>query len=172
MKTLLNIVKPLVCGVLLVSMVGCAGNRYSRSTGEYVDDKTVTAKIKAELIRDPEVKAMDVKVHSFKDHVQLTGFVDTQMQKDRAAEIAKGVQGVEWVKNDLVVKSAIPAGSKVNEAAGAQRLDSNGQNAEWQRATPGSTTTTRTYKSDGNGSVETKVKTTDQPSVEVKTETK
>ncbi|HEU5079551.1 MAG TPA: BON domain-containing protein [Opitutaceae bacterium] len=85
---------------------GCAGNSTKESTGEYVDDTAVTAKVKTELIRDPVVKARQVDVTTFKGTVQLSGFVDTPEQKERAAELARGVQGVQDVKNNIVVKAS------------------------------------------------------------------
>lgn len=87
---------------------GCAGSSTSQSTGEYLDDSAITAKVKTELIRDPVVKARQVEVETYKGHVQLSGFVDTDEQKARAAQIAQTVSGVREVKNDLTVKSETP----------------------------------------------------------------
>lgn len=89
---------------LAVFTTGCAGDRYNKSTGEVIDDAAVTSKVKAELLRDPDVKGLAVKVKTYKGEVQLSGFVDTQAQKQRAGEIARGVKGAQWVKNDIVVK--------------------------------------------------------------------
>ncbi len=83
---------------------GCTGDRYHKSTGEMVDDAGVTSKVKAALLADPDVKGLAVKVKTYKGEVQLSGFVDTQAQKKRAGEIAQGVKGVQWVKNDIIVK--------------------------------------------------------------------
>ncbi len=94
--------------------VGCAGDRNHRSTGAYLDDKSIAAKVKADLIGDPDVKAAQVKVNVFRGDVQLSGFVDNDMQKQKAEQIARNVNGVNFVKNDLVVKSA-------NEPAGSER---------------------------------------------------
>ncbi len=85
---------------------GCAGTTTRESTGEYVDDTALTAKVKAELIRDPVVKARQVDVTTFKGTVQLSGFVDTEEQKARAAELARAVTGVETVKNNIVIKKS------------------------------------------------------------------
>jgi hypothetical protein len=49
-----------------------------------------------------------VRVQVYGGKVQLAGFVDTQQQKDRAADIARRIQGVQWVKNDLIVKAQMP----------------------------------------------------------------
>ena len=95
-------------------MVGCAGDSTHRSTGAYLDDKSIATKVKADLIGDPDVKAGDVKVNVFRGDVQLSGFVENETQKQRAEQIARNVNGVNFVKNDLVVRSA-------NEPAGTQR---------------------------------------------------
>ena len=106
MKKIISSLSLIVClGVgVAVFNSGCAGDRTHRSTGTYIDDKTIGAKVKAELLGDPDVKGLAVNVEVNKGKVQLSGFVDTKAQKDRAAEIARNVGGVQWVKNDLVVK--------------------------------------------------------------------
>jgi hyperosmotically inducible protein len=86
---------------------GCAGDQTHQSTGEMMDNTAITAKVKAALIDDPEVKGMSVKVDSFRGEVQLNGFVDTEAQKRRAEEIAAGVDGVKMVKNNLTVKTNV-----------------------------------------------------------------
>lgn len=83
---------------------GCAGDRYNRSTGEYVDDKAVEGKVKSELLADPDVKGLAINVEVHNGRVQLSGFVNSLSQKNRAAELARNVPGVQYVKNDLVVK--------------------------------------------------------------------
>jgi hyperosmotically inducible protein len=70
----------------------------------YLDDSTVTAKVKAELLKDAGVKGLAIKVETHRGIVILSGFVDTDLQARRAVEIASGVRGVQTVKNSLVVK--------------------------------------------------------------------
>ena len=93
----------LLCGAALHG-VGCAGDRYRESTGEYIDDSTITTKVKAKFAKDPVVSAMQVKVETFKGVVQLSGFVDSQEQADRAVQLARDVKGVQEVKNNISVK--------------------------------------------------------------------
>jgi hyperosmotically inducible protein len=90
-------------GVLLLPS-GCAGTATSQSTGEYVDDASITAKVKAAFVKDEVVKAMQVDVTTFKGVVQLSGFVDTVAQKERAAQVASGVPNVREVQNNISVK--------------------------------------------------------------------
>jgi hyperosmotically inducible periplasmic protein len=85
---------------------GCAGTATRESTGEYIDDAAVTTKVKAALVKDPLVSALDVKVDTFKGTVQLSGFVDTAEQKSRAEQVASGVSGVAGVRNNISLKTA------------------------------------------------------------------
>src|SRR5476649_481920 len=86
-------------GFGLVSFTGgCAATATRESTGEYVDDSTITTKVKAAFVHDDTVKAFDVSVETFKGVVQLSGFVDTYAQKAQAARLAAAVKGVTDVK--------------------------------------------------------------------------
>ena len=87
------------------TLTGCASTPTRESTGEYIDDSTITAKVKADLVKDPDVSAAQVSVDTYKGIVQLSGFVDNQAQSQKAEEIAKQVAGVKSVKNNLVVKT-------------------------------------------------------------------
>jgi len=70
----------------------------------------MSTKIKTALARDPEVKAHQVNVTTFRGSVQLAGFVDSQAQKDRATEIIKNMEGVKELHNDLVVATGRASG--------------------------------------------------------------
>ncbi len=85
-------------------VTGCAGDRYHQSTGEAIDDHSISSRVKDALSNDALYKYEDVKVQTFKGTVQLSGFVDTSAQKSRAAELAKGVAGVHDVENNITVK--------------------------------------------------------------------
>jgi hyperosmotically inducible protein len=76
----------------------------SPTVGEKVDDAVVTTKVKAALLADPVVKSGDIGVVTREGEVQLSGFVDTQEQIDRATEVAKSAQGVKMVRNELSIK--------------------------------------------------------------------
>lgn len=84
---------------------GCAGTATRASTGEMIDDSVITAKVKTELIRDEFVKARDVNVDTFRGTVQLSGFVEREEQKQRAGEIARQINGVRDVVNNITVKA-------------------------------------------------------------------
>lgn len=91
-------------GVVSTTLMGCAGNQYDRSTGQYIDDKSLTMRVHNALADNPEYKFDDVNVNVFRGTVQLNGFVNNSDQKSKAAEIAKGVQGVNNVENNISVK--------------------------------------------------------------------
>ena len=83
---------------------GCAGDRYHQSTGEAIDDKGITMRVKSALSNDAEYKYENVDVATFKGTVQLSGWVETHSQKSRAASLAKDVEGVKDVENNITVK--------------------------------------------------------------------
>ncbi len=82
----------------------CAQTQTSESTGAYVDDTAITAKVKAAILEDPALKVMQIDVTTDKDVVRLTGAVSTPQMIAQASEVAGKVSGVVAVKNDLVVK--------------------------------------------------------------------
>ena len=87
-----------------LALGACAETPTRESTGDYVDNAAITAKVKAAILQDPVVKVMQIHVTTYKDVVQLSGFVDTAQMKARAGTVASQVAGVSSVKNDLVVK--------------------------------------------------------------------
>jgi osmotically-inducible protein OsmY len=104
MKRMGTITKCLLATILLLAFAACASTSTSRSTGTYVDDQAITAKVKAGLVANEETKAMQIKVETYRGVVQLSGFVDNERSKETAGKIAEGVEGVVDVKNDLIVR--------------------------------------------------------------------
>lgn len=90
--------------ILLVGLGGCAGTSTSDSTGEYIDDATITTKVKTALINDPNVSALHISVETFKGAVHLTGTAETRDEANKATALARKVAGVKAVNNDIVVK--------------------------------------------------------------------
>ncbi len=72
--------------------------------GNTVDDSVVTARVKAALLADPTVKSLEIGVVTRKGEVQLSGFVATQAQIDYAANVVRGVEGVQTVVNQLAIQ--------------------------------------------------------------------
>jgi hyperosmotically inducible periplasmic protein len=104
-KNIISLCVALCLGLPVVTtFVGCAGDRYERSTGQYIDDKALVMRVKGALGDNPEYKFESVNVDSFRGTVQLSGFVNTSSQKAEAARIAKNVQGVQDVENNITLK--------------------------------------------------------------------
>lgn len=90
---------------LLLLTLGCAATSTRESTGEYVDDSAITARVKTAIFNEPGLRVLQISVETHNRVVQLSGFVKTRAEMDKAAELANGVQGVRSVSNDLRLKS-------------------------------------------------------------------
>lgn len=99
-----RILSYLICIGLIAVYLGCASTPTRESTGEYIDDSTITTKVKAAIFNDPSLKVFQINVETFKGEVQLSGSVDSDQIVNKAGEVARGVGGVKSVKNDLIVK--------------------------------------------------------------------
>jgi len=86
-------------------VAGCAGDRYTRSSEEYLDDKSLNARVTTALNGSPEYKLNSVTVQSFRGVVQLSGFVNTPDQRSKAGEIAREIPGVRSVENRIMIKA-------------------------------------------------------------------
>ena len=89
---------------MLVAFQGCSTSRSHESTGQYVDDSVITTKVKSAIVNDLALKGFQINVKTYQGVVQLSGFVDSAVNADKAAADARGVTGVTEVKNDLIVK--------------------------------------------------------------------
>jgi osmotically-inducible protein OsmY len=106
-KTLkvLSLVISLGAMPLLLGVTGCTtGSRYEQSSGERIDDHDTSSRVRAALADDSQYKYDGVNVETFKGVVQLSGFVNTRDQKDRAGDLARKVSGVHDVENNITVK--------------------------------------------------------------------
>lgn len=104
MAKLHRVLHLLACFVLITVFMGCASTQKHESSGEYVDDSVITTKVKTAIFNESTLKTMQINVKTFKGVVQLSGFVDSAQNASKAGEVARGVKGVQEVKNDLVVK--------------------------------------------------------------------
>jgi hyperosmotically inducible protein len=93
-----------ILAVTLVSAVGCASTSTSSGTGEYIDDSVITTKVKTAIFNEATLKSAEINVETFKGVVQMSGFVNSQADINKAVELARGVSGVTSVKNDMRVK--------------------------------------------------------------------
>ena len=92
--------------MLAASVAACSVFEGRETTGQYVDDTAISTKVKAQFVRDPVVSASQVNVETMQGVVQLSGFVDSRQAADRAAQLARNVDGVRGVKNDIIVRRA------------------------------------------------------------------
>lgn len=101
----------LASALIALFVVGCgktsdgmASAAPGTTLGTKIDDSIITTSVKSALLADPDIKSFDFKVETRKGEVLLSGFVDSQTQIDRAISVARTVQGVASVKNDMSIK--------------------------------------------------------------------
>ena len=94
----------LVCFTLLTAFTGYAASDKHETTGQYVDDSVITTRVKTAIFKEESLKTLQINVQTYKGVVQLSGFVDTAENASKAGEIARRVDNVVSVKNDLLVK--------------------------------------------------------------------
>ena len=104
MKQLTKYFSALFLAFTLITVVGCASTSKQEGTGEYIDDSVITTKVKAAIFNEPTLKVAEINVETFKGVVQLSGFVNSQADINKAVEVARSVRGVSSVKNDMRVK--------------------------------------------------------------------
>lgn len=100
----------LVAAMTALSLVsaGCAITRGQATVGEYIDDATITAKVKAKLLEDKTTGGMSINVDTLNGTVAMSGFAKSQAEKDRAGELARTTTGVREVRNNLIVRPGTP----------------------------------------------------------------
>lgn len=104
MESFVHILKISICLLLFTTLMNCAGSSTRESTGQYVDDSAITAKVKGAIFDDDSLKSLQITVVTFKGVVQLSGFVDSTANANKAGHVARKTEGVRSVRNDLVVK--------------------------------------------------------------------
>jgi osmotically-inducible protein OsmY len=87
-----------------VAFLSCDAAKKRESPGEFIDNSVITAKVKAAILQDTSLRTYQIGVTTYKDTIQLSGFVDSARSVHRAGELAAAVKGVSSVKNDLIVK--------------------------------------------------------------------
>lgn len=94
----------IVLASLVALAAGCAATDTDRTAGRFIDDSALTGRVKTALVRDAGRVATEVNVTTYRGMVQLSGFVDSEAEASKAALVARSVQGVDAVYNDLRVK--------------------------------------------------------------------
>jgi|SRR3954453_16489176 osmotically-inducible protein OsmY len=94
----------------ILALTGCTSSgplvksEKTETPKQYVGDAMVTSKIKAALVGDPILKAREINVETYQGTVQLSGFVATRDEASKAGTLARSVEGVTSVKNDIRLK--------------------------------------------------------------------
>lgn len=94
----------LIATVALTALVGCAATSKQEGTAGYIDDSVITTKTKAAIFNDASLKSAEINVETFKGRVQLSGFVNSQSDINRAVQLTRTISGVTEVKNDMRLK--------------------------------------------------------------------
>ncbi len=98
---------PLVAAMtalVLLATAGCAVSRGQETVGAYIDDTTITTQIKARFAEDKDVAATSIRVETLKGTVMLSGFAKSAHERNMAEQIARGVNGVKTVKNEIAIR--------------------------------------------------------------------
>jgi hyperosmotically inducible periplasmic protein len=90
----------------LVAATGCAVSRGQETTGAYIDDSAITASVKTRMLDDARVAGTSITVETLNGTVMLSGFAKTEAEKAAAESIARKVDGVRSVKNEIAVRPA------------------------------------------------------------------
>jgi osmotically-inducible protein OsmY len=96
----------LIAALMLTTVVGCASTASDKheTAGQYIDDAAVTTSVKAAIVKEPSLKVAEINVETYKGVVQLSGFVSSAENIATATTVARSVNGVKSVKNDLRLK--------------------------------------------------------------------
>lgn len=100
----INRISVLFAVLAMMTIVGCASTPTQSGAGEYVDDSVITTKTKAAIFNEPTLKSAEIGVETFKGVVQLSGFVSSQADINKAVALTKEVGGVTSVKNSMQLK--------------------------------------------------------------------
>jgi osmotically-inducible protein OsmY len=93
-----------MAGVLAAALSACAGSQSKESTGELIDDSVITTKVKTALLAEKDVDGTSISVETFKGRVQLSGYVSSPDQRQRAEGIARAVGGVKEIRNAIEIR--------------------------------------------------------------------
>jgi len=125
MQTIPKILKPvagLAAALAIIALAGCMSTA-DRSSGRVYDDKKITSKVEGALKDARVYKFDDVKVVTFNGVVQLSGFVDSVEQKQKAGEITKRVEWVRDVVNNISLKPNENYPTPTGRSSGERNID-------------------------------------------------
>ncbi len=90
--------------LILITASGCAVTRGQETVGAYVDDAAITTAVKARFIDNKDVDALSIKVETLNGTVMLSGFAKSATEKNAAEVVARKVNGVRAVKNEIAIR--------------------------------------------------------------------
>ncbi|WP_114972009.1 BON domain-containing protein [Rhodoferax ferrireducens] len=93
-----------VAAAALLTASGCAVTRGQETVGAYVDDTTITTRVKARFVENKDVDASSIRVETLNGTVMLSGFAKNATEKNTAESLARGVSGVKSVKNEIAIR--------------------------------------------------------------------
>lgn len=99
-----NAIAALAASVALMTLTGCAVTRDQSTVGAYIDDTAITTSVKARFVDNKDVDASAISVETLNGTVLLSGFAKSNTEKLRAEEIARAVNGVKSVKNEIALR--------------------------------------------------------------------
>jgi len=88
----------------VLTTAGCAVSRGQQTTGAYIDDATITSQVKSRMLDNPNVAGTSISVETLNGTVMLSGFAKNSVEKDTAERIARDVNGVKSVKNEIALR--------------------------------------------------------------------
>lgn len=103
-RTARTVLAVAISAVVLLTATGCAVSRGQETVGAYVDDATITTQVKARMLNNPSVAGTSISVETLNGTVMLSGFAKSGTEKMTAENIARGVNGVRSVKNEIAVR--------------------------------------------------------------------
>jgi hyperosmotically inducible protein len=101
---LAHVVLAAAAAVSLVQLTGCAVARDQQTVGAYIDDATITTRVKARMAEDKSVSATSISVETLNGTVQLSGFAKSTDERATAERLARATPGVQAVRNDILVR--------------------------------------------------------------------
>lgn len=102
MKQIKTIGKLCISAMLFLSVLGCSTT--DETAGNYIDDTVITTKVKTALFNEKDLKSSQIKVETFKGKVQLSGFVSSAKNVEKAVEAARHIKGVKIVINNMIIR--------------------------------------------------------------------
>ena len=99
-----NTLAAIVAAIALLTITGCAVTRGQETVGAYIDDTGITTLVKSRFVENKQVDAASIRVETLNGTVMLSGFAKSSLERNTAESIARGVNGVKMVKNEIAVR--------------------------------------------------------------------